>query len=295
MNYSTPSLRILTLSAILVAGIPIHSNPTRWLQRPGGRIAWTLHGDHGPLVVCMPGMGDLRQGYDAFADSLVRRGWKVAVMDLRGHGQSDTGFGDVTSRAISLDALALADSLDTGKVVFLGNSYTGASAVWAATDRPGKVSAIVLVDPFVREIPPTFLQKLTMAVGLVRPWGPSLWGSYYRSLFVDHPPLDLDARVQRVVANLKERGRFETLNSMLRTPVAPCEARLPQVRVPALVVMGAKDPDFPDPKAEATTVASRIHGSTFLVPGAGHYPYAEQPGLVATRIDAFVRAQVAAP
>ena len=295
MNNAFPSFQSLALLAALAFGTALHANPTRWIQRPEGKIAWSLHGDRGPLVVCMPGMGDLRQGMDAFADSLASRGWRVVVLDLRGHGESDTGFADVTARAISRDALALADSLDTGKVVFLGNSYTGASAVWAATDRPAKVSAVVLVDPFVREIPPTFFQKLTMAVGLVRPWGPSLWGSYYRTLFVDHPPADLDDRVRRVVANLKRKGRFETLKAMFRTSTAECEARLPQVRVPALVVMGAKDPDFKDPKAEAATVAERIHGTAFLVSGAGHYPFAEQPGPVAERIEAFLHAQVASP
>jgi hypothetical protein len=40
-----------------------------------------------------------------------------------------------------------------------------------------------MIDPFAREIPPTFGQKLTMALALHRPWGPSIWGSYYRSLF----------------------------------------------------------------------------------------------------------------
>ena len=86
---------------------------TRFLQRPEGRIAWSLHGDHGPLVVAMPGMGDVRANMESFADTLAARGYRVATMDLRGHGESDTGFADVSAKAITDDALAPAASIDT--------------------------------------------------------------------------------------------------------------------------------------------------------------------------------------
>ena len=48
---------------------------------------------------------------------------------------------------------------------------------------------------------------------------------------------------------------------------------------PALVVMGERDPDFPDP-AEGRWVVERLHGELVLVPGAGHYPQVEQPDVV---------------
>ena len=35
---------------------------TRYLDRPSGRIAYSLLGD-GPLVICLPGMGDVRSVY----------------------------------------------------------------------------------------------------------------------------------------------------------------------------------------------------------------------------------------
>ena len=36
---------------------------TAYLPRPEGRIAYDLAGEDGPLVVCMPGMGELRSSY----------------------------------------------------------------------------------------------------------------------------------------------------------------------------------------------------------------------------------------
>ena len=277
-------LTLLLLSTTSQGSPPM----TNFLKQPGGKIAWSLHGETGPLVIAMPGMGDLRANMESFADTLASRGYRVATLDLRGHGESDTGFADVSAQAIADDALALAAHLDSTPAVFLGSSYTGATAVWVASLHPDRVKAIVLVDPFVREIPPTFLQKLTMAVGLVRPWGPSLWGSYYRSLFKDRAPKDLDARVERVVSNLKEKGRFEALKAMTRTSTAECEAKLGSIAVPALIVMGSKDPDFEDPAAEARLVGERLHGGFAMIDGAGHYPHVEDPGEVADRVDRFV-------
>ncbi len=46
----------------------------------------------GPLVVAVPGMGDLRSTYDDVVPALVDAGYRVVVADLRGHGDSDTTF-----------------------------------------------------------------------------------------------------------------------------------------------------------------------------------------------------------
>ena len=61
------------------------------------------------------------------------------------------------------------------------------------------------------------------------------------------------------------------------------------VKCPALVVMGEKDPDFPDPAAEAAWVAGRLDAQTLLVPAAGHYPQAEDPDAVNPVLSGFCR------
>ena len=42
---------------------------TSYLSRPGGRIGYDAAGD-GPLVVLVPGMGDMRAGYRLLAPAL---------------------------------------------------------------------------------------------------------------------------------------------------------------------------------------------------------------------------------
>jgi|tagenome__1003787_1003787.scaffolds.fasta_scaffold20881626_2 hypothetical protein len=56
-----------------------------------------------------------------------------------------------------------------------------------------------------------------------------------------------------------------------------CPPGMGDVHVPTLVVMGTKDPDFPDPAAEAGFIADATGGQVLLVQGAGHYPHAELP------------------
>ena len=74
-----------------------------------------------------------------------------------------------------------------------------------------------------------------------------------------------------------------------RTDHTPARDRLDQVRSPALVVMGTKDADWPDPVAEARFVAGALKAELVLVPGAGHYPMAEYPEVVNTPLIAFAR------
>jgi pimeloyl-ACP methyl ester carboxylesterase len=61
------------------------------------------------------------------------------------------------------------------------------------------------------------------------------------------------------------------------------------VNAPTLVVMGEKDPDFPDPAIEARWIADHLHGEILMVPGAGHYPQAEFPELVSPAVVEFGR------
>jgi pimeloyl-ACP methyl ester carboxylesterase len=78
------------------------------------------------------------------------------------------------------------------------------------------------------------------------------------------------------------------LQAMLRAPKSDVEARLGAVRAPTLVVMGTKDPDFPDPAAEAAIVAGLLHGAVAMVEGVGHYPHAEAPEVAAPLILGFL-------
>jgi pimeloyl-ACP methyl ester carboxylesterase len=259
---------------------------TRYLQRPGGRIGYDVAGD-GPLVICAPGMGDIRQVYRFMAAGMVEAGYRVATMDLRGHGESDTTFARHDDIATGEDMLALAAELGE-PAVLAGSSMSAGAAVWAAVENAEQVRALVLLGPFVRDIPTGLGPRLAMRVGLRRPWGRAVWSRFYASLYPARPPADLDVHRAAIRAAQRRPGAWKAFVETTRTSHAPVEARLSAVRAPTLVVMGTADPDFPDPSAEARLVADRLHGEVFLVPDAGHYPHAEFPELVTPAIISFL-------
>ena len=121
---------------------------TSYLSRPEGRIGYDVAGD-GSLVILVPGMGDLRAGYRFLAPGLRAAGYWVARTDLRGHGDSDTTFTSYGDEETAGDVIALIGALG-GPAVVVGNSMGAGSAVVAAAQRPGLVSGLVPVGPFVR-------------------------------------------------------------------------------------------------------------------------------------------------
>lgn len=261
---------------------------TRWLIRPAGRIAYDDSGGAGPLVVAIPGLGDLRQEYRFLAPRLVAAGYRVVTMDVRGHGESSVDWPDYFTQSVGADALALVESLKAGPALLIGTSMAGGAIAWAAAERPDLVAGLVLINPFVRPIPASALQTLMVKTLMRRPWGPTAWGYYYQSLYPTQRPADFDEYKVGLVANLKQPGRFEAAVAMMNDDKAAIEPRLGEVRAPALVLMGSKDPDFPDPAAEGRLVAERLRGATNVIDGAGHYPHVEFPEPTAAQVLTFL-------
>ena len=261
---------------------------TKYVERPEGSIAYDDTGGGGPLVVAAPGMGDTRSVYRFLGPRLVAEGIRLVTMDLRGHGESSVGWSQYTPEAIGDDIVALLQHLDAEPAYVVGNSISAGAAVWAAAEAPDAVQGIILVGPFVRDPQINPLMGLMMMATISRPWGPWAWSKFYSKLYPSSPPTDLAKHQQEIKANLSERGRLKAFQAMAKASKAKVEARIGEVQAPALVVMGTKDSDFPDPIAEAEYVGEQLSGSVELIEGAGHYPHAEFPDVFVERVVPFL-------
>lgn len=259
----------------------------RYLARPEGRVAYDVTGA-GPLVLCVPGMGDLRSAYRFLAPAMADAGYRVATMDLRGHGDSDATFSSYDDVAAGTDVVALIGELG-GPAVVVGNSMGAGAVAWAAAEAPDRVSGLVLIGPFVRQVPVGAMAVLMFRLALMWPWGRAAWLAYYPKLYPGRPPADLEEHRARIRASLRRPGHWQAFAKTTRSSHAPVEARLDEVQAPTLVVMGERDPDFPDPAAEAQLVARRLGGEVLMVPDAGHYPQAEYPEVVTPAVVEFLR------
>jgi pimeloyl-ACP methyl ester carboxylesterase len=262
--------------------------PTRFLDHEGGRIAFDDSGGNGPLVVAVPGMGDLRSEYRALRPLLVAAGHRVVTMDVRGFGESSADWGDLSARAVGRDVLQLITHLQAGPAVVLGNSFAAGSALWAARLAPGQVRGVALLGPIVRDAPPSLLMQVLLRVGFGGPWRVGFWLSYWNSLFPLRKPHDHAQAREALRRNLREPHRMDALRAMVGLSKADTEAMLADSRVPALVVMGTRDPDFADAEVEPRWLAQRLRGELLLVQGAGHYPHLECAGQVSPRLLAFI-------
>ena len=267
---------------------PASTGQASYLVRPDGRIGYDVAGT-GPLIVLVPGMGDLRAGYRFLAPALRAAGYRVACTDLRGHGDSDARFPSYGDEETASDIVALIGELG-GPAVVVGNSMGAGSAVLAAAQRPGLVSGLVLVGPFVRDPAVSLAQRVLLRAVMARPWAALSWKLYLPKLYAGRRPADFTEYRGQVVASLGRPGYARAFSLTTRTSHASAAARLAEVTAPVLVVMGEQDPDFGDPAAEAAWIARATGGQVAMVPEAGHYPQSQRPGLTSAAVLRFLAA-----
>lgn len=276
---------------------------TQYLNTAGGTLAYEIAGT-GPLVVLAHGMGNQRTAYRRLAPLLVAAGYRVANMDIRGHGESSMGWTSTDgSEAISRTDIA-GDLLDLirhlgGPAVIVGHSISGGAATIAAAKAPELVSAVVEVNPFTKVQSIGFGALFTVRRyrrGLTLLAGTYIFKSlriWLRYLDVAYPikPADYAEDMAAMSAKLREPGRMAEFMKTTKTTPADADAQLPNVQCPALLIMGGADPDFPDPRAEAEAVIAKMTpglGRVALVDGSGHYPHADSADRVAPLILEFL-------
>jgi pimeloyl-ACP methyl ester carboxylesterase len=261
---------------------------TQFLELKDGKIAYDDSGS-GPLVILAPSLGDLRAEYRYLAPLLVQAGYRVVSMDLRGHGESSVNWPGFTVADIGADMLALIRHLDGGPATIVGTSKSGGAAVWAAVEAKELVNGLVLIDPAVRDGMPMWQVKLLFTPLFLKPWGPSVWTKYYQTLYPTHKPDDFAAYLAILGESIRQPGRMAAARQMMTTSNRASEERLSKVKVPTLVMMGSRDPDFKDPAAEAQRIAESVSGSVQIVEDAGHYPHAEMPEKTSQYILSFLK------
>jgi 3-oxoadipate enol-lactonase len=214
---------------------------------------------------------------------------RVLKLDFRGHGRS----GAVT-RAFSLydavsDVVAVLDELGIEKATWCGLSVGGMVALRAALTRPERVGGLILLDTDAGA--ESLLPKLRYhAMGLgarflgTRPFLPAIARLMFGATTERENPA--------LVREWKEEFASVHVPSMLRGLDALMRrdsllGRLPEITVPALVVVGAEDRSLPP------FLSRRIHDllpdSRYVeVPGAGHLSALENPAVVNAAILDFL-------
>jgi len=272
---------------------------TEFLDLDGGRIAYDVTGE-GPLVVLAHGMGDNRTTFRFLVPVLAEAGYRVASTDLRGHGESSTGWPSYTRTDTAGDLLALIRHLG-GPAVIVGHSFAGGAATIAAARAPELVRAIVEISPFTRVAKISFGAFLTnrryrrgglRLVGVALTGSVGIWKSYLDIAFPGRKPADYDTAIAALLANMREPGRMAAARAMGRSQPSDAGAALGRIQCPALVFEGTLDSDWPDTKAEGDAIIAAMPaglGQLVMVSGAGHYAQAQFSDQVASALLPFLK------
>jgi pimeloyl-ACP methyl ester carboxylesterase len=262
---------------------------TEFLELDGGRLAYDVTGE-GPLVVLAHGMGDNRSAYREVATSLAAAGYSV-------------GWSSYTRTDSAADLLAVVHHLG-GPAVLVGHSFAGGAVTIAAAQEPESVTAVVEISPFTRK------QKidlgglcsnaryrkgstLLMGAGMFRSVG--LWKRYLAHAYPGTRPVGYAEHIAELDTELHRPGRMAVLSRMGMSAPTDADARLGDIRCPALVIEGSLDPDWTDARAEGEGVVAAMPsglGRVEVIEGAGHYPHVQFPAQVVTAVLAFLGADV---
>jgi pimeloyl-ACP methyl ester carboxylesterase len=244
----------------------------------------------GPAVVLLhAGIADSRMW--APQVEALEGDYTVVRLDFRGFGRSEVPSGPFSP---GRDVVDLLDALSLERAALVGVSMGGGIALQVAVARPDRLWALALVGAGLRD----------------HPWSPEVrraWEEEEDALergdldaavevnlrtWVDGPgrePHEVDPGVRDLVAGMQRRA-FE----LERPDGGPEEeleesaaARLAEIRVPTLVLVGALD--VPDMLAISERIAAEVPGAErVVVDGGAHMVTMERPDQVNEPLLAFL-------
>ena len=259
----------------------------------GVRLRATRWPGEGVPVLLLHGLASSRRFWDLVVPGLA--GLPVLALDQRGHGDSERPEGPYDGATVAADALTALDALGLSRVVVVGHSWGGLTALRLAATAPERVLSVVSVDgplavralapdraaarelltPPRTALPPEQLRELVRQ-GALAPW----WSDD-----VEHALLPLFGVGEDGLARarLPFDAHMAIVDDLLDVEV---EHLLPAIRCPAWLVACEPAEDGPDGWAAARAAALSQAGRLLVAPrllrwgGAVHDVPLQWPALV---------------
>ena len=253
----------------------IDAEARRHLDANGLRVGYDVVGTGPPLVLLHGASSTGREDFGAQLPRL-RQSFTCHLPDARGHAR--TVFD--AARGLALDDLvadlaAFVDGLGFGDFDLVGFSMGAASALAYAMEHPARLRSLVLVGAATEREPRTSVIRHLADVDRIERQDPA-WAA---ALARRHDPFQGAGAWRRLMP---------AIAAFVTAQAPPSPAGLRRVEVPALVVVGDRDPVVPVPQAVA--LARQLPDARlFVVPGCGHEVPARRPGLFTEGLTGFYR------
>jgi non-heme chloroperoxidase len=237
----------------------------RFTTDDGVELHYELWGAGEPTLLSIPFWADSVESM-RWLEPLGAEGLRVVAYDRRGTGRSDRpspNDDNYTVERLTADAVGMADSLETGRLVAIAGFEAAHQAVRLAAERPGQVGGLVLMGPMlaaVAERPMQVMWERLIARGM------SYALRSVADLALSNRP---DEERERFARSLEGHVDADVLLAMWRSiDVTDSRSFLDRVRCPAVVLSGTRDIAIPPEWSKR--VAERLpEGRLVEIGGAG--------------------------
>ncbi|MEU5240448.1 alpha/beta fold hydrolase [Streptomyces lydicus] len=272
----------------------------------GTALAYHLVGEGEPLL-CLPG-GPMRAS--AYLGDLggLSRHRRLVRLDLRGTGDSGVPTDPATYRCDRQvdDVEALREHLGLPRVDILAHSAAGDLALLHAARHPHRVRSLTLVASRARALGVDFTVEHRHEAADLRaaePWFPGARAAFDALWTGSATDADWDAAMPFFYGRWDAAARAHAADEVAQTnePAAeryatagafdPATARaaLARLDAPVLVLAGAWD-GGPLPRVAATVAEALPRAELTVQPGAGHFPWLDDPAGFSATVAAFLDA-----
>ena len=234
----------------------------------GTAIAFETQGSRLPALVFVHGWSCDRSYWEAQVKPLSAHA-QVVVIDLAGHGDSDTAREDLTIAAFGEDVAAVVQALSLESVVLIGHSMGGDVILEAAHRLRGRVRGLVWVDTYDQLEQFRTLECVRERMAPFRADFVNATRAFVRKMFPGSADASLVERVAMDMSSAPPRIALSAMEAAM-TYGRRVPAMLQQLRLPFLAI---------NPGTPATDVSSlrRYRIDVALIPGVGHFPMMEAP------------------
>ncbi|HEY8003243.1 MAG TPA: alpha/beta fold hydrolase [Phenylobacterium sp.] len=235
------------------------------LDRDGVRLYYEVHGE-GPALILTHGYSSTSQMWAGQIDTLAPH-FKVVAWDMRGHGQSDypEDPAQYSEEATVADMAALLDAVGARDAVVGGLSLGGYMSLAFHRAHPERTRALLIIDTG-----PGYKNDQAR-----EGWNKTSIARAERFEAEGLPDASRGSAEVRLARHRDATGLARAARGMLTQRDARVIESLPDIKAPAVVIVGANDTPF---LAASDYMAAKIPGAKkVVIEGAGHSANIDQP------------------
>ncbi|MBS0171995.1 MAG: alpha/beta hydrolase [Nitrospira sp.] len=247
--------------------IPPNQPFTRHLVNVDGLRLSVLEAGTGDPIIFVHGVVTTSNIFPKYVGAYSPEFRGIAV-DLRGYGDSEKPATGYSIPQFSQDLITLADALDIKKAVWVGVSMGGMILQQLALDHPERVRALVLVSTTDGAM---ILDQDIPTIGQPRDYQ----DVSKRMIVESFPAGTLPKTYQPLLERIPTWNGTVIREALTSMSQFNAHGRLTAIRVPTLIMVGAKD-DVATP-AIAKGIQAQIAGSQVVEFKTGHFMMAEDP------------------